>query len=532
MGAKECIESGKAIFGMELGSTRIKAVLTDPEGNVLAVGGYDWENSFIDGVWTYSLDEIHAGLKGCYASLRENVEKTYGITPKTYAAMGVSAMMHGYMPFDKEGKLLSRFQTWRNTNTQDAADALTELFDFNIPLRWTIAHVYQCMLDKEEHVRNYDFVTLLSSYVQYLLTGERVVGIDDASGMFPIDSEKLDFDETMVQKFDALAAEQGYTWKLRDIFPRVCVAGEHVGSLTEAGAALLDETGSLQPGIPFCPPEGDAGTGMVATNAVDKRTGNVSAGTSFFAMIVLEKRLSKVYREIDMVTTPDGSPVAMSHSNNGTTDLNTWVGLFHEFAGLLGVQADIGKTFETLYRHSLTGDADCGGMIAYNYDAGESMTGVNEGRPLFVRMPDSKDNLANFMKTHLYAALAVVKMGLDILKNEDVKIDRIMGHGGFFKTPEVGQRAMAAAVGAPVTVMDTASEGGAWGIALLANYTARRLNGATETLGEFLNNEIFAKLSGTTLAPTQEEIEGFEAFMENYRAGVAVEKAAVEAMKR
>ncbi len=531
MNAKEIIANGQAIFGMELGSTRIKAVLTDDSGTVLAIGSYDWENSLIDGIWTYSLEQIHDGVKGCYASLREEVEKTYGVTPKSFKAMGVSAMMHGYMPFDADGKLLSRFQTWRNTNTQDAADALTELFDFNIPLRWTIAHVYQCMLDNEEHVQHYAFVTLLSSYLHYLLTGEKVVGIDDASGMFPIDSDKLDFDETMVQKFDALAASKGYTWKLREIFPKVLVAGEQAGVLTAEGAALLDDSGNLQPGIPFCPPEGDAGTGMVATNSVDKRTGNVSAGTSFFAMIVLEKRLSKVYREIDMVTTPDGSPVAMAHSNNGTTDLNTWVGLFHEFAGLLGAGGNMGDTFEKLYRHSLTGDADCGGMVAFNYDAGESMTGVNEGRPLFVRMPDSKTSLANFMKTHLYAALGVVKLGMDILKAENVRIDSILGHGGFFKTPEVGQRALAAAVGAPVTVMDTASEGGAWGIALLAAYTAEKLNGSKETLGEFLNNRIFAGMNGTTLAPTEEEIAGFEVFMEHYRAALAAEKAAVAHMK-
>ena len=530
MTAKECIENGRAIFGMELGSTRIKAVLTDPEGQVLAIGMYDWENSLVDGIWTYSIEEIHEGLTGCYTALREEVERAYGITPTTYAAMGISAMMHGYMPFDADGNLLSRFQTWRNTNTQDAADALTELFDFNIPLRWTIAHLYQCMLDKEEHLQKADFVTLLSSYIHRLLTGERVVGIGDASGMFPIDSEKLDFDEDMVQKFDALAASCGYSWKLRELFPKVLVAGDDAGCLTPEGAALLDSSGSLQPGIPFCPPEGDAGTGMVATNAVEQRTGNVSAGTSFFAMIVLEKRLSRVYREIDMVTTPDGSPVAMSHSNNGTTDLNTWVGLFQEFAGLLGADADLGKTFELLYRNSLSGDADCGGMIAYNYDAGESMTGVNEGRPLFARMPGSRVTLANFIKTHLFASLGVVKMGLDILKNEDVKIDSILGHGGFFKTKEVGQRALAAAVGAPVTVMETASEGGAWGIALLAAYMHEKKNGYTGRLGEYLESRIFLGLSGSTIAPTQEEIDGFEVFMEHYRAGLDAEKAAVSGM--
>ncbi len=532
MGAKECIESGKALFGMEFGSTRIKAVLTDPAGKVLAIGNYDWENTLIDGIWTYSLEDIHAGMKGCYASLREEVEKTYGITPTRYAAMGVSAMMHGYMPFDKDGKLLSRFQTWRNTNTQAAADELTELFDFNIPLRWTIAHVYQCILDGEEHVKQYDFITLLSSYIHWQLTGERVVGIGDASGMFPIDSDVMDYNEEMVQKFDALTASKGYDFKLRDIFPKVMVAGEQAGTLTEAGAAMLDETGSLQAGIPLCPPEGDAGTGMTATNAVAKRTGNVSMGTSSFAMIVLEKQLSRLYREIDMVTTPDGFPVAMSHSNNGTTDLNAWVSLFREFAGLIGVDIDMGRAFEVLYRNSLEGDPDCGGLMAYCFDAGESIIpGLEEGRPLFARMPGSKDTLANFMKTHIYSALGVVTLGLDILKKENVRIDRIMGHGGFFKTKEVGQRALAASVGAPVTVMDTASEGGAWGIALLAAYLAERLQGSEASLSEYLDNNIFAGLSGTTVTPTREEIEGFETFMKRYSAAADMERAAVAAMQ-
>lgn len=531
MGAKECIENGQAYFGMEFGSTRIKAVLTDPAGDVLAIGTYDWENSLVDGIWTYSLEEIRNGLQGCYSSLREDVENRYGVTPASYAAMGFSAMMHGYMPFDADGNLLSRFQTWRNTNTQAAADELTALFEYNIPLRWTIAHIYQCILDGEEHVRQYDYVTILSAYVHWLLTGERVVGVGDASGIFPIDSRTCDYDETMVQKFDVLIADKGYAWKLRDILPKVMTAGDEAGVLTEEGAALLDVSGNLRPGIRLCPPEGDAGTGMTATNAVAPRTGNVSAGTSMFAMIVLEKQLEHVYREIDMVTTPDGYPVAMSHANNGTTDLNTWVGLFAEFAGLIGSDIDMGGVFETLYRHSLTGDPDCGGLLSYCYYAGESITGVPEGRPVFARMPDSKGSLANFMKTHLYSSLGVVKMGLDVLKSENVKIDRIMGHGGFFKTKEVGQRALAAAVGAPVTVMETASEGGAWGIAILAAYMDEKQKGSSSTLSEYLETRIFAGMEGSTLSPSEEEIRGFEVFMEHYRAGIDVEKAAVNTMK-
>ena len=531
MGAKECIESGQAFFGMEFGSTRIKAILSDREGSVLAVGTYGWENSLIDGIWTYSLEEIRAGLQGCYTSLREDVEEKYGITPVSYAGMGFSAMMHGYIPFDADGNLLSRFQTWRNTNTQEAADELTELFNYNIPLRWTIAHIYQCILDGEDHVKKYDYVTILSAYIHWLLTGEKVVGVGDASGIFPIDPDTGDYDEAMVQKFDTLIEGKGYNWKLRDILPKVMTAGEQAGLLTEEGAALLDVSGNLKAGIPLCPPEGDAGTGMTATNAVAPRTGNVSAGTSMFAMIVLEKALSRVYREIDMVTTPDGYPVAMSHANNGTTDLSNWVGLFEEFAGLIG--ADLNKTqiYEVLYRHSLTGAPDCGGLLSYCFDAGESIAGVNEGRPVYARMPDSDVNLANFMKTHIYSSLGVVKMGLDILKKENVKIDRIMGHGGFFKTKEVGQRALAAAVGAPVTVMETAGEGGAWGIALLAAYMGEKQSGSKETLSEYLENRIFSEMEGTTLSPTEEEITGFDGFMEHFRAGMDLEKAAVNSMK-
>lgn len=529
MDKKELIINGKTALGIELGSTRIKGVLIDLQGNVLAVGIHDWENSFIDNIWTYSLEEIHNGIRCCYRSLRNAVEQKYGVILQTVGSIGISAMMHGYMALDKNGCQIAPFQTWRNTNTQKAADELTELFDFNIPLRWSIAHLYQRILDQEEHVNRLDYVSTLSGYIHWKLTGQRVIGIGDAAGMFPIDSETLDYDESMVNKFDTLVKPYGYSWNLRDIFPRVLTAGENAGILTEAGAAFLDETGSLKAGIPLCPPEGDAGTGMTATNSVAPRTGNVSAGTSTFAMIVLEKKLSKVYREIDMVTTPTGFPVAMSHANNGTSDLNAWVSLFGEFCNLMGIQADTGTLFEKLYTHSLEGDKDCGGLLSYGYYSGENITMINEGRLAFLRTAESRFNLANFMKAHLYTSLGAVKIGLDILiEDEKVTVDRIMGHGGFFKTKNVGQRYLAAAVHAPVTVMDTASEGGAWGIALLAAFMISRK--PDEKLEDYLENRIFKELSGKTLLPDEKDAEGFHTFMEHYKTGLVIEKCAVEVM--
>ncbi len=526
---KKAVTEGKTALGIELGSTRIKGVLIDFKGQVLAVGIYDWENSFVDNIWTYGLDEIHTGVRECYSSLRKAVEDTYGIVLQNIGAMGVGAMMHGYMALDKEGRQIAPFQTWRNTNTQKAADELTELFDFNIPLRWSVAHLYQRILDGEEHVKNLDYVSTLSGYIHWKLTGKRVIGIGDASGMFPIDSETCSYDVCMADKFDKLIQPYGYSWKLRDIFPEVLTAGEQAGTLTEEGAAFLDETGSLKPGIPLCPPEGDAGTGMTATNSVAPRTGNVSAGTSTFAMIVLEKKLSKVYREIDMVTTPTGFPCAMSHANNGTSDLNAWVSLFGEFAEMMGVKTGTGELFEKLYTRSLEGDKDCGGLLAYGYYSGENITMINEGRLAFLRKAESRFNLANFMRVHLYTSLGAVKLGLDILMDEEqVKVDRIMGHGGFFKTKGVGQRYLAAAAGAPVTVMDTASEGGAWGIALLAAYLADKTVG--ERLEDYLETRIFRELSGETVIPDERDAAGFHTFMERYKAGLSVEKAAIEAM--
>ncbi|MDO4323484.1 MAG: FGGY-family carbohydrate kinase [Lachnospiraceae bacterium] len=529
MKEKDLIISGKTALGIELGSTRIKGVLVDYNGNVLAVGIHDWENSFINGIWTYSLEEIHQGLRACYSDLRRAVEEKYGVTLTVIGAIGVSAMMHGYMALDAQGGQLAPFQTWRNTNTQQAADELTELFSFNIPLRWTIAHLYQRILDGEAHVEKLSYVTTLSGYIHWMLTGKKVIGIGDAAGIFPIDSETLDYDAGMIEKFNQLIAKYGYSWKAQEILPRVLAAGEEAGTLTEAGAAFLDESGSLQAGIRLCPPEGDAGTGMVATNSVAPRTGNVSAGTSTFAMIILEKQLSKLYREIDMVTTPTGFPCAMSHANNGTSDLNAWVNLFGEFAELMGMKVSTGELFEKLYTNSLKGDPDCGGLLAYGYYSGENITMLNEGRLAFLRTADGAFNLANFMRAHLFTSLGAVKMGLDILmKDEHVKVERIMGHGGFFKTKGVGQRYLAAAVNAPVTVMDTASEGGAWGIALLAAYLADKAEG--EKLEEFLDNRIFKTMSGMTIEPTPEEVAGFETFMEHYRDGLSIEKAAIESM--
>ena len=493
------------------------------------MGIHDWENSLVNNIWTYSLEDIHTGVRNCYTSLRETVKEKYGVVLETVGAIGVSAMMHGYMALDKDGNQIAPFQTWRNTNTQKAADELTELFGFNIPLRWSVAHLYQRILDGEEHVAELDYVGTLSAYIHWKLTGQKVIGIGDASGMFPIDSDAHDYDASMVNQFNKLLEPYGYSWKVEDIFPKVLVAGENAGMLTEEGAAFLDESGSLKPEIPLCPPEGDAGTGMTATNSVAPRTGNVSAGTSTFAMIVLERKLSKVYREIDMVTTPTGFPCAMSHANNGTSDLNAWVGLFGEFAELMGIHIEPGELFEKLYTQSLKGDPICGGLLAYGYYSGENITMINEGRLAFLRTPESKFNLANFMKVHLYTSLGAVKLGLDILKvDEKVEVDRVMGHGGFFKTKGVGQRYLAAAFNAPVTVMDTASEGGAWGIALLAAYLVDKKPG--EKLEDYLENRIFKDLSGETLMPYAEDAAGFQIFMKRYQSGLTIEKAAIDVM--
>jgi len=528
---KDCLEAGKAVLGIEFGSTRIKAVLTDETHAPIAMGTYDWENRFRDNIWTYSLEDIWSGLQGCYKSLADAVGKEYGVELTRLGALGFSGMMHGYMPFDKEGELLVPFRTWRNTMTEEACKTLTPLFNFNIPQRWSIAHLYQAMLNDEPHVKDIAFMTTLAGYIHWKLSGEKVLGVGEASGMFPIDSGLCNYDEGMLAQFDGLAAPKGYPWRIREILPRVLCAGENAGALTEEGARLLDPAGRLQAGIPMCPPEGDAGTGMVATNAVAVRTGNISAGTSIFSMVVMEKALSRVHEEIDMVTTPDGNPVAMVHCNNCTSDLNAWVELFGQFADCFGLEADKDELYGRLYREALKADADCGGLVSYNYFSGEPVTGLNEGRPLFVRTPDAKFSLANFMRSNLYSAMAALKIGNDILlKEEKVKVDSLTGHGGLFKTPLVGQQLMAAAMNAPVTVMDTASEGGAWGMAVLAAYMLEKVSG--ESLSDYLNNKIFAGQTGTTIAPKPEDVAGFDAYIESYKSALCAEKAAVEGLRR
>ena len=525
--AKSTIEAGKAILGIELGSTRIKAVLIDQENKPIAQGSHTWENQLVDGLWTYSIEAIWSGLQDCYADLRANVKNLYGIEIETLAAIGVSAMMHGYMPFNKKEEILVPFRTWRNTNTGRAAAALSELFFYNIPLRWSISHLYQAILDNESHVNEIDFLTTLAGYVHWQITGEKVLGIGDASGMLPIDPTTHNYSAEMVAKFDKLIAPKEYSWKLEDILPKVLSAGETAGVLTPEGSKKLDASGHLKAGIPVCTPEGDAGTGMVATNAVKQRTGNVSAGTSSFSMIVLEKDLSKPYEMIDMVTTPDGSLVAMVHCNNCTSDLNAWVNLFKEYQELLGIPVNMDEIYSKLYNIALTGDTDCGGLLSYNYISGEPVTGFADGRPLFVRSANDKFNLANFMRTHLYASVGVLKIGNDILFNEEkIKVDRITGHGGLFRTKGVGQRILAAAINSPISVMETAGEGGAWGIALLGSYLVN--NEKKQSLADFLDESVFVGDAGIEVSPTPEDVAGFNAYIENYKAGLPIEEAAVK----
>ena len=527
---KNTIANGKAVLGIEFGSTRIKAVLVDENNMPIASGDHDWENRLENGVWTYTLEDIWTGLQDCYQKMTEDVKEKYGVAVEKLAAIGFSAMMHGYLAFDKEGNLLVPFRTWRNTITQEASEALTKVFNFHVPQRWSIAHLYQAILNGEEHVPQVDFFTTLDGYIHWQLTGEKVLGVGSASGMFPIDSTIKDYDKAMIQKFDELVAPKEFPWKLEHLLPKVLLAGDKAGVLTEEGAKKLDPTGTLQAGCPLCPPEGDAGTGMVATNSVKQRTGNVSAGTSVFAMIVLEKALKRVHEEIDMVTTPSGDAVAMVHCNNCTSDLNAWVNIFKEFAESFGIDVDMNKLFGTLYNKALEGDKDCGGLLAYNYFSGEHITGFEEGRPMFVRTPDSKFSLANFMRANLYTSLGALKVGLDILlKEEEVAIDRITGHGGLFKTKGVGQKILAAAMDATVSVMKTAGEGGAWGIALLASYMVNK--DAGEALEDYLQNKVFGGDEGEKMDPDPEDVKGFDEFIKRYRAGFPIERAAVDALK-
>ena len=528
MGAKEIIEAGKAYLGIEFGSTRIKGVVTDEAGEVLAMGGFGWENSLKDGIWTYSEKEIFDGLKTCYADVVKDIENKYGIKVTKFAGIGISAMMHGYLAFDANDNLLVPFRTWRNTITGEAAEKLTKEFNYNIPQRWSISHLYQAMLNKEEHVKDIDFFTTLAGFVHWKLTGRKVLGVGDASGMFPIDIATGTYDQTMIAKFDALAKETALSKGLGDLLPEVLGAGEAAGTLTKEGAALLDASGALEAGIPLCPPEGDAGTGMVATNSVKERTGNISAGTSVFAMVVLEKELSKVYPEIDLVTTPDGALVGMVHCNNCTSEINNWVKVFKEFCDLYDINPDMNDLFTKLYSVSISGEPNCGGVLLYNYLSGEPVTGFEKGALVLARTAEDNFTLANLMRSNLYSAMATLKVGLDLmLKEEGVKVDEMYGHGGYFKTKGVGTRVAAAAINAPVSVMETASEGGAWGIALLAAYMAKK---ESMTLGEYLSNVIFKDAKCEKCEPDADDVKGFDEYIERYKKGLAVERAAVDVL--
>lgn len=524
--AKE-ITSGRAILGIEFGSTRIKAVLINSKNEPVAQGAFDWENSLTDGIWTYSLDEIHRGLASSYAGMKKDVQEKYGVRLTKLHAMGVSAMMHGYLAFDKEDNLLVPFRTWRNTITGEASAKLSELFNYPIPERWSISHLYQAVLKKEPHVGSVSFLTTLAGYVHWQLTGKKVIGIGDASGMFPIDTATKDYNKQMLGQFSALVEDRHYGWKIENLLPEVLSAGMNAGTLTKEGATLLDAENDLEPGIPLCPPEGDAGTGMAATNSVAKRTGNVSAGTSVFAMVVLEKELSKAYNgKIDLVTTPDGSLTAMAHANNCTGEYDKWIKLFGEAASALGAQIDKGRLYDTLLYAALKGDKDCGGLIPYNYISGESMTGLNSGRPLFVRTQNCNFNLANFMRAQLFTSLGALRTGMNILfDNENVKLDTLVCQGGFFKTADVGLKIMAAAMHTPVAALSTAGEGGPWGMAVLASYM---VNGRGRQLEQYLNEDVFTSSESKTVQPDAADVEGFNKFFERYTKGLAVEKAAVE----
>ncbi|MGG3121877.1 FGGY-family carbohydrate kinase [Priestia megaterium] len=524
---KQAIARGKTSLGIELGSTRIKAVLIDENFETIASGSYEWENLLEDGFWTYNLLDIITGLQSAYREMKQEVERSYGITIRTVGSIGVSAMMHGYMGFDKTGELLVPFRTWRNATTSAAAKELTEHFQFNIPERWSIAHLYQAIINQEKHLPRIDYMTTLAGYIHWLLTGSKALGIGDASGMFPIDERTQNYSENMMKQFDDLISHKGYPWQLSDILPAVHTSGEQAGTLTAIGASILDQSKNLQPGIPFCPPEGDAGTGMVATNSVRKRTGNVSVGTSVFAMIVLDKKLSNVYPEIDLVTTPNGSPVGMVHANNCSSDLNAWLGLFREFSEAMGQKVESDKLFEVMLNKALEADPDGGGLLSYGYFSGENITGVESGRPLFVRSAKSNFNLANFMRTHLFTAFGALKIGMDLLvKEENVKIHSILAHGGLFKTPVVGQKMMAAAINTPVSVMDTAGEGGAWGMAILSSYMLNK--NENESLEDFLDDKVFKEVTAQEIYPDELDVKGFEAFIKRYKKGLVIEKAAAE----
>ncbi len=528
--AVDTVVAGRTTLGIELGSTNIKACLVGPDSQTLAVGSHTWENQFVDRVWTYSLDAVHEGLAGAFAALAADVRERYGVPLTTVGALGVSAMMHGYLAFDAEDRLLVPFRTWRNTSTGAAAAELTAALEFNIPLRWSVAHLYQAVLDGEEHVGKIAHLTTLAGYVHWLLTGERVLGVGDASGMFPLDAATGTYDAAKLATFDGLAAGWGFTTPLRELLPDVLPAGAAAGTLTPEGAALLDPTGTLAAGVPLCPPEGDAGTGMVATNAVAPRTGNVSAGTSIFAMVVLERALAQVHEEIDVVTTPAGDPVAMVHCNNGSSELGAWASLFGEFARAVGADVGADAVFGALLGAALEGEPDGGGVLAYNYLSGETITGLDEGRPMVVRTPGSRLTLANFARTQVYSIFGTLALGMRTLAEEGVAIDSLVAHGGLFRTAGVAQRLLAAAVNAPVAVASTAGEGGAWGIAVLAAYTAAVADGETRDLATWLDEQVFATLQTTVAEPDAGDVAGLQAYLETYTAGLAIQRAAVGAI--
>lgn len=523
------INSDNTSLGIELGSTRIKAVLIGPDKTPLAIGNHDWENQYVDGVWTYSLDDIWDGMRGSYADLKANVRDHHGVELHKIGALGISGMMHGYLAFNAESQLLTPFRTWRNTFTEEASSQLSEKFDFNIPQRWSIAHLYQAILNGEDHLPDLQHLTTLAGYVHWQLTGEQVLGVGEASGVFPIDTVRGQFNERMMNEFDHLIADRGFSWTVGDVMPAVRSAGEEAGALTERGAQLLDPTGDLKPGVPFCPPEGDAGTGMVATDSVTPRTGNISAGTSIFGMVVLENELKKRHDELDIVTTPAGDQVAMVHCNNGASEIDAWAGIFQEFASQLDANIDSSQVFQALFTAAAQSEQDAGGLVSYNYLSGEHITGFEQGRPLVVRRPGRDFTLGNFMRSQLYATFATLRLGMDILTLEEgVEVDTLLAHGGMFKTKGVAQSLLAGALDVAVTVADTASEGGAWGIAVLADFTRSKKRADGVNLGEYLTQEVFVGTAFETEEPVSVDVQGFNEFFAAWKQGLAVERAAVE----
>lgn len=523
--AKTLIEKGQTYLGIELGSTRIKSVLIDENGHILAKGEFKWENHLINGIWTYPLDEVWHGIAQSYRDLANDVLNKYDVVIKNIAAMGVSAMMHGYLPFDKQNNQLAEFRTWRNNNTAVAANKLTELFNYNIPQRWSIAHLYQAILNQESHTPQVDFITTLSGYVHWQLTDKKVLGVGDASGMFPINSITHNFDVKMINTFNTLIVDKHFNWQLQDILPTVLVAGESAGILTEKGAKLIDPSGNLQPGCVLCAPEGDAGTGMMATNSIKVKTGNVSAGTSAFAMVVLEKPLSKVYLDIDMVTTPAGDPVAMAHSQNCSSDLNAWFQLFNQVLSAFNIKVSTDELYATLFEQALNAEPSGGGLLSYCFYSGEHGVNLITGCPLFLHPANADFSLANFILVQLYTSFGAMKLGMDtLIKKESVKIDKIYAHGGLFKSKGIAQHILAAALDVPVAVLETAGEGGAWGIALLAAYSKQ----TTLTLTEYLDQVIFADSIDNVLHPDTEWVQGYENFIHHYKAGLAIEREAAK----